>query len=192
MRFLPLPVSVVPVVTVSTIVICVWLGWASVRTPHILYAPGDLSRFHADVVQCTRCHQPFRGPMSSKCVGCHTPESFTTTAEMRLGDFHQQVIRSGQSCFACHTEHRGPLAQITVGFFDNPHGEFVFLATGTSSCRDCHALKTGPTKAPALLDNVTVRDLLEEGDGAHVPGKFANCLACHMGGRGEVKELDDD
>ena len=89
----------------------------------------------------------------------------------------------------CHTEHRGVLASITLGALQNPHGEFVFRATGTSSCSDCHDMGTGKKKTnPVLLKNSTVRHLIEEGEGAHRTGHFAQCLQCHRGGQIDVEE----
>lgn len=192
MRFLPLPVSVVPPIVIGTLLLVVWLGWASFRNPEALWAPGHLSRYHADINRCNQCHQPFHGATSTKCIGCHTIQKFVANQQMDISDFHRQAIRQQRSCLTCHIEHRGPLAQITAGTFNNPHGEFVFLATDTHSCRDCHAFGKGMAERPTLLDNATVRDLIEEGEGSHRTGAFANCLGCHVQGRMELEDEDDD
>lgn len=65
----------------------------------------------------------------------------------------------------------------------NPHGDVVFRATGTSSCRDCHASDPDGRLRPKPEDNEAVRALVAKGKGAHGPGRFADCFRCHPGGR---------
>ncbi len=189
MPYLPLPRSVMPAVFVVSLLLVDWLRWASLRHPEDLWAPGHLSRYHTDIAKCSTCHTPFLGPTTSKCVTCHTAEVFAARSQPAIGLFHETAVQEGRPCLECHTEHRGALAQITIGAMTNPHGEFVFLATGTHSCTECHAFEAGMGSLPTLLDNSVVQDLLEEGDGRHQPGRFARCLKCHVGG--EV-EIDDD
>ncbi len=188
MRYLPLPSSMVTIVAVATLGLVAWLAWASLRHPEGLWAPGDLSRYHADIKTCTSCHAPFRGATAAQCAACHTPKQFAAKSEPAVREFHHDVLRKGESCRGCHTEHRGALGQITTGALINPHGEFVFRVTGAKSCTACH---TGIGKQLTLLDNVAVRHLIEEGEGAHKPGKFANCLSCHVGGRLEIDDEDE-
>ncbi len=186
-----LPSSVFPLVVGATVIVMGWLGWASMRDPEALWAPGDLSRYHADVRKCSRCHEPFRGVTTAKCSACHSAKEFAARTNQAVRDFHLEVIRKAEPCLTCHTEHRGALAQITTGAMSNPHGEFIFRATGTRSCAACHAFTVGLAGRPTLLDNATVRDLIEEGEGAHRPGKFADCLRCHVGGRLEIEEAEE-
>ena len=56
-----LPSSAFPLVVGATVIVMGWLGWASMRDPEALWAPGDLSRYHADVRKCSQCHERFRG-----------------------------------------------------------------------------------------------------------------------------------
>jgi hypothetical protein len=70
----------------------------------------------------------------------------------------------------------------------NPHGEFIFRATGTSSCGACHQFGATFGARPTLLENDTVHRLLAKGDGAHRLGRMANCLTCHAAGKFEVEE----
>ncbi|TAJ23500.1 MAG: hypothetical protein EPO64_11095, partial [Nitrospirae bacterium] len=79
--YLPLPSSVLPIVLVVTLLLIGWLGWAGERNPEALWAPGDLSQYHADVARCTHCHEPFRGVTTRKCVGCHSPQWFADISE---------------------------------------------------------------------------------------------------------------
>lgn len=177
MRFYPLPRSVLPVMVGVGVLISVWLAWGTLRHSEDVWAPGHLSRYHADIQACTRCHEPFRGAIPSKCLACHSNRMFLVMAVPHVVEFHRTVIRDGRSCLECHTEHRGVLAQITLGSLRNPHGEFIFRATGTSSCTDCHTFASEGNAR--LLDNPIVLDLLEAGEGAHKPGHFSDCLRCH-------------
>lgn len=188
MPYLPLPRTAVPVVAMATLVLVAWVGWGSFRDPETLWAPGDLSRYHADVARCASCHEPFRGPASVKCIGCHSETRFAERSKPAVGTFHREVIKQQKTCLACHSEHRGALAQITASAMFNPHGEFIFRATGTSSCSACHQFGATFGARPTLLDNDTVRRLLEKGDGAHRLGRMANCLTCHAAGQFEVEK----
>jgi len=190
MRFLPLPPGTTPFVVSALIVLLAWLAWGSLDFPETLWAPGNLSRFHSDITACTGCHQPFQGATPDKCIGCHSDKYFVARSKPQVIKVHQQSIRERNACTDCHTEHRGALAQITIGALFNPHGEFVFRATGAKSCSACHDISGGVQSQPNLLDNGIVRHLMEEGDGAHKPGKMLHCLKCHLGGRLEVE--DDD
>lgn len=177
MRFLPLPSSVFPAITAVTVLMVGWLGWGSLRDPETYWAPEDLSRFHAGLGSCTACHEPFRGVRAEKCAGCHTEARFASASG--IGPFHLSLMRQKRSCLDCHTEHRGRLSLITVGKQGNPHGEFIFAATNTASCIDCHAFPVDGGRKPLLLDAGAVRRLGAKGNGAHQPGRFSDCLGCH-------------
>ena len=115
MHYLPLPRTVVPAVTMATAVLVIWLGWGSMQDPETLWAPGDLSRYHADIAHCTACHEPFRGPATAKCILCHSEARFAERSMPSAATFHLDIVRQQKTCLACHTEHRGVLAQITSG-----------------------------------------------------------------------------
>ena len=182
MRYHPLPRTAVPVVALSTLVLLVWIGWGSVRSPASFWAPGELSRYHVDQAGCLHCHEPFRGPSPARCVSCHSDRYFADRATPAVTTWHRDLVAQRTACTACHTEHRGALAQITERTRTNPHGEFVFRATGTSSCTACHEFGARVATKPTLRDEPIVRQLYERGRGAHQPGRIAECLACH--GRG--------
>lgn len=186
MPYLPLPRTAVPVVTTATLVVVLWLGWWSFRDPETLWAPGDLSRYHADIARCSSCHTPFRGPSIIKCIVCHSEAKFAKRSKPAVGTFHREVIAQQKTCLACHTEHRGVLAQITSSAMFNPHGEFIFRATGAGSCTACHDFGTAFGARPILLDNDWARRLLEKGGGAHRLGRMASCLTCHTAGQFNV------
>ena len=170
-----------------------FLAWASPHYTEALWAPGDLSRYHTDIATCGSCHEPFRGAIPQKCLGCHTGETFQARSEPDVRQLHQEVIQNGGGCLACHTEHRGALTSITIGRLGNPHGELIFRATGATSCSDCHVIKAGTEKqGGTLLHNSYVERLIRKGEGAHRPGHFAQCLKCHRGGQLEIDDEDKD
>jgi len=171
------------VVAVATVVLLAWLGWGSIRYPETFWAPGDVSRYHADVARCVDCHEPFQGPSPVKCLACHSEKRFVLRSKPVVSDLHREVIAQQKTCLACHTEHRGALAQITTNALLNPHGEFIFRVTGTSSCSACHAFGADMVAQPTLLDNDIVSHLFDEGEGAHHRGRMAHCVMCHVGGQ---------
>ncbi|MCA9461828.1 MAG: hypothetical protein KC590_06805 [Nitrospira sp.] len=178
---------------VLTILILGIVTWGSIRDPEAMWAPGDISRYHADVSDCWGCHEPFRGATVNKCRSCHTDVWFTNHAESEVRRFHQDLVQSNQFCAGCHLEHRGVLAAITIGVPRNPHGEFIFRVTGADSCSDCHIHATSEGQpAMTLLLNEKVQHLFEEGEGAHQVGRFAHCGNCHRGGLREMDGHRDD
>jgi hypothetical protein len=187
MRFLPLPPGTRPFVVITVIVMLAWVVWGSLNFPETLWAPGDLSRYHSDIMACNDCHQPFQGATPEKCITCHNEKFFKAQSKPDVAEAHRQSIREKRPCLDCHTEHRGALAQITLGALFNPHGEFVFKATGTKSCTACHDFSGGFESKPKLLDNFIVNRLMEKGEGLHKPGNMRHCLNCHAGGRRKVK-----
>jgi len=167
--------------------------WLSPHYTEALWAPGHLSRAHTDVTKCRSCHEPFRGPTLQKCLSCHSSANFAARSEPDVSRFHLDLIQKAQPCLTCHVEHRGVLAAITIGALNNPHGEFIFRASGATSCSDCHVMESGEgNKKMMLRSNSQVRHIIEEGEGAHRIGHFAKCLNCHRGGQLDVKDENDD
>lgn len=186
MRFYLLPSGTFAILSIVIVLLTAWLFWGSFNFPEALWAPGDLSRYHADVSSCRDCHTPFQGTTIAKCAVCHNDRQFAERSQPKVSAFHRQALNEGGRCIACHTEHRGALAQITVGAMQNPHGEFVFRATGTRSCTACHDFSTGFEARPKVLDNLIVSRLLSEGDGFHRRGNMTHCLKCHEDGRLDI------
>jgi Zn-finger protein len=167
--------------------------WLSPQYTEALWAPGHLSRYHTDVTSCWSCHEPFQGPTPQKCLSCHSSANFAARSESDVTRFHIDIIQKMRSCLTCHVEHRGVLASITTGALNNPHGEFIFRATGATSCSDCHMMESGEgKKRMILLSNSRVDHIIEEGEGAHRKGYFARCLNCHRGGQLDVEDDNDD
>jgi c(7)-type cytochrome triheme protein len=122
-----------------------------------LVSSGPLSSHHANLeTNCAACHQSFGDVASDKCSACHD----ITGDRGRVFDFSAHYIyRSGnlerrnlaheeygnreQACYACHVEHLGRNAQITLvpdarckschgfGSFNNGHPEFAFARNKT-------------------------------------------------------------
>ncbi len=70
----------------------------------------------------------------------------------------------------------------------NPHSDLIFRATGAKSCRDCHRAERDDSLSPQVVENDLVRNLRSKAKGIHGPGRFADCLRCHAGGRKGVEK----
>jgi hypothetical protein len=70
----------------------------------------------------------------------------------------------------------------------NPHSDLIFRATGAKTCWDCHREERDKSLSPRTLDNDLVRNLRSKAKGIHGPGRFADCLRCHAGGRKGVEK----
>lgn len=180
MRFFPFLHRTAATAAMVLLLLLAWLVWGTLKYPESLWAPGDLSRFHAETA-CNDCHRPFQGASSEKCIVCHNEKRFSEGSNPAVSAFHRKAIDERTSCADCHTEHRGVLARITYGTMINPHGEFVFRATGADSCTACHDFSAGRESDSFVLDNAVVRRLMAAGEGAHRRGKMADCLVCHGG-----------
>ena len=177
----------------STFLLLGYVAWGSVYLPESLWAPGHLNQVHSKITDCGQCHQPFVGVVVEKCAVCHTAGQFLDGSRPDVGRLHREVLSRSQTCLDCHIEHQGSLSSITInmGLTHNPHGDFIYKVTGTSTCSDCHQMNPSPTiQDPGLLNNIAVLSLKEEGDGIHRPGHFADCEQCH--GRGSWEDNDDD
>ncbi len=65
----------------------------------------------------------------------------------------------------------------------NPHSDLIFRATGAKACGDCHLVDRDGALRHHVVDNDLVRWLRARAKGIHGPGRFADCLRCHAGGR---------
>jgi len=106
--------------------------------------PGALSRSHADLGDCSFCHDPWKGVSVQQCLECH---DFVDTSLLRREmRFHEARRR----CMSCHKEHRLMEAGVskmehtllnekllcTQCHFDPHEGLFG------ESCRECHRIRT--------------------------------------------------
>lgn len=168
----------------------------------VLFSPGPLNaqageealggvRSHADIGgECGRCHAaPWSGErMADRCLQCHTDVGTQLqNPETLHGALTQSMVTV--QCRACHPEHRGPTAPLTVMDTANfPHDVVGFsLAAhqtrqdGTPfACADCHGQDLTSFNQAVCAD--CHRDL----DGqafvtAHTQLFGEACLACHDG-----------
>jgi Class III cytochrome C family len=83
--------------------------------PHLMVAPGPLSRAHAELTtDCFACHALLRGATSGRCVRCHalpdiglkTSKGVQIVRTKAKSPFHQELTE--KNCMACHGDHAGP------------------------------------------------------------------------------------
>ncbi|MCS6291506.1 MAG: hypothetical protein H8J66_00405 [Nitrospira sp.] len=84
--------------------------------------------------------------------------------------------------------HETLLVPVAVDQTINPHSDLIFRATGAKTCWDCHRAERDQSLSPRTLDNDLVRNLRSKAQGIHGPGRFADCLRCHAGGRKGVEK----
>jgi hypothetical protein len=105
-----------------------------------MLSPGHLLEGHAEIhAACFRCHSPFRGVESVRCVTCHALEEIgvrTVSGAPLPGSqrvpFHQD-LKEG-ACAACHIDHAGPDADGTLDEFEHR----LLMASAVESCSECH------------------------------------------------------
>jgi hypothetical protein len=145
---------------------------------------------HADTGgDCTACHTaPWnRTTMAQRCLDCHTAIAANLADATTL---HGALQSQGadMDCRQCHTDHRGPDANLTFADMNTfPHDVVGFSLAGHSlradgspfTCTDCH------TESLARFDVLTCDDCHHQIESAfmqtHVADFGADCLACHDG-----------
>jgi hypothetical protein len=143
-------------------------------------APGPLSASHAvkpGIKDCAACHTPEGDVLPGKCLACHQ-EIAVRIKEGRV--FHKD---KGESCGACHAEHRGPDAGLLpLDPKDFDHSETGTVLAGAharvAGCDRCHY--SGAAFPRATGKSYLLRDA--SCSACHVsphPGDQDECLACH-------------
>jgi len=174
------------------------IGAAAAFGGNALFSPGELNAVageapvggidsHADLGKdCGQCHAPFWGDqhMGDRCLACHQE----VAAELAVvSGFHYGYASAG-NCRDCHTEHRGPQAELTLQEIVNyPHDRTGFAllahpptgAGGAFRCMDCH---------PASLREFSTnscegchRQLDPAYTVQHLSDFGSECLDCHDG-----------
>jgi len=123
----------------AAILLLLW-GGLSYQYREAMLSPGHLLDGHADIhAACFRCHAPFRGVETARCVACHALSEIgrSTVAGAPLPGservpFHQD-LREG-SCAVCHTDHAGPGSDGILEPFE--HG--LLMAPALEACASCH------------------------------------------------------
>ena len=165
-----------------------------------MFSPGELNaqvaaaplggvRSHAELkYDCGACHTApwLRTVMSDRCLECHI--NITT----EISDFQSLhgvlMAEQGAACYACHTEHNGPDAIMTViqtenfphevvGFSLEGHAQF---ADGTPfACADCH--QDGVAVFGLAACEECHASLDADFTQFHVAAFGQECLDCHDG-----------
>jgi hypothetical protein len=161
-----------------------------------LFSPGALSAktgaalggvtSHAGIRDCSTCHTaPFSSVRTAdRCTQCHTDVAAQLKDPSTL---HGAMLKvSGTSdCLACHTEHHGPQAALTItSMVDFPHASLGFsLATHTKLkdgmafvCADCHP--SGYTTYNCDTCHRLVDAAFMD---QHITQYGSDCLGCHDG-----------
>lgn len=165
-----------------------------------IFSPGPLNvqaggkqlvgvKSHVDLSRrCSACHVPPWGEeiMSDRCLVCHTEIAVELQNPASL---HGAMMADASlPCQACHTEHKGPNASLTVV---DPH-QFPHEAVGYSlqahqdtptgtpfTCPDCH--QESIRRFDSNNCDTCHRDLDIAFTLAHVETFGRDCLACHDG-----------
>lgn len=127
---------------VLVVAVLLFSGWLFQHDKAAL--PGPLSRSHADLEDCSFCHDPWRGVSAQQCLECH---DFVDTSLLRREiRFHEEE----RKCLSCHKEHRLMEAGVSKMehtllneelpcsqcHFDPHKGLFG------QECRECHRIRT--------------------------------------------------
>lgn len=178
-----------PLALVSFFLAALALLVAEILNGNAMFSPGELHAAHAQIGDdCGQCHAPFWASerMTERCLVCHTE------IQAELGDsstLHGTLVKGANStCQACHTEHAGPSAALTVmdtAAFPHEVTGFALAAHRTRSpgipftCNDCH------TESLARFDKKICLECHQQIDvvfaTAHRLEFGEDCLACHDG-----------
>lgn len=164
----------------------------------VLFNPGALNaqaaalplggiHSHAEIGgDCHLCHAaPWDGDnMGDRCKVCHTDLADDPK------NFHNVMLAQSQEtpCHACHTDHNGAKAALTIGGLDKfPHDASGYSlaahrqhANGdTFLCSDCHKNNLNSFDVAACQECHTELD--SQTAQAHFSYFGADCLACHDG-----------
>lgn len=145
---------------VLAIVLLLLCGGLSYWKRESMLSPGHLIEEHTDIEKaCFRCHSPFRGVGTARCVACHRIEAIgleTVNGAPLLGrkiPFHRSLLEG--ACAACHTDHVGLDPEGTIAGFEHT----LLMTSAMAACNDCH-------------------DRQRPGDAIHTDTK-AGCGPCH-------------
>ena len=123
-------------IILSIIVLCAGLTYFY---PHAMLNPGKLVQAHQSLHNtCNSCHTAFSGIPNAKCISCHALADIGKDTTLRAGAggtkilFHQQL--SGQSCVACHTDHKGVIPATLLSGFKHD----ILSQNILTNCVSCH------------------------------------------------------
>jgi len=153
------------------------------QEPGPIYSPAPLSRAHELLTSCSSCHAPWSGPQQTRCStpGCHGAADRLAAGKTGSAGFHGTL--TGQSCFACHREHRGRDAHLSPAFDHRSsaagkacqacHGASVPAGGGHDGAKqDCGVCHGTTSWTPSRFDHGSTSFPLT---GAHVGRPCASC-----------------
>ncbi|GAB4504864.1 MAG: hypothetical protein Fur0043_18590 [Anaerolineales bacterium] len=178
-----------PLALISAFVALVILAAAEIVAGDSMFSPGTLHTAHADIGKnCAQCHAPFWSSqsMSDRCLTCHDGIQREMADSSTL---HGKLVKEPVStCQACHTEHGGPNAALTVMDMSSfPHEVTGFALTAHRvrsagipfTCNDCHIEKLSRFNEQTCTECHRQIDMAFTV--AHTLSFGENCLACHDG-----------
>ncbi|MBK6341459.1 MAG: cytochrome c3 family protein [Flavobacteriales bacterium] len=151
--------------------------------PHSMLEPGELSEGHQRTGNdCFSCHQPFAGLPNSKCIACHAVADIgrDTLLDAQPTLFHEAL--GILECVACHSEHTGRNADLTMGGFE--HG--LVPTAIVEDCNRCHAKPTDalhnplPNKCAACHYTQAWKPAREFDHALLSAASKEDCASCHQ------------
>ena len=184
-------------VTILTLAI---IGGLILAQGGAMFSPGELNAqnaaaplggvlSHAELQHnCGACHTARwqSSTMSDQCLKCHTQIASQITDSQSLHGY--LMAEQGTTCYACHTEHNGPDAILTVMQTENfPHevvgfsleGHAQFADGASFACADCH--RDGVAKFELAACEECHATLDAGFTQFHVAAFGQECLGCHDG-----------
>ena len=168
MPYLPLPRTAVPVVAMATLVLVAWVGWGSFRDPETLWAPGDLSRYHADVARCVKLSRAVSRARQRQVHRLSLGDAVCRTFETGSGHLSSGGHRATEELFGLShrtsgrpsTNYRQRDVQPCTASLFSAQREPAHAVPATSSVQ-----RSAP--APPCSRTTRSHRLLAKGDGAH-------------------------
>jgi hypothetical protein len=185
---------------IAALVTFLLVGGIALARGGILFSPGALNAqagtplggviSHADTGgKCGSCHTAFweQATMTDRCTTCHTD---VLTQMQNPATLHGSLSKNnpGLSCRACHPDHRGPNAPLTViSNINFPHDTVGFALTAHRTnadgspfiCNDCHSqgyIHFNPQVCSTCHQQIKAVFMQ-----IHVQAYGTSCLGCHDG-----------
>jgi len=144
-------------------------------------SPGELTRSHAQeekLKDCYACHTLTRGIDDSLCLDCHK------TVKERLSDREGYHGKLEGNCNECHTDHKGPNADIVdLNSEAFNHRLAKYALTGKHAeieCDKCHPKKEPGDAVGTRYMGLKFGECTDCHKDPHPKDFGADCLKCHM------------
>ena len=163
----------------SLLILSLFLSFnAGADTIESVMMPGKVIQGHAKWEDsCQKCHKRFdKEAQNTLCKDCH--KDINIDIAQKRG-FHGKM-KSGKSCFECHTEHKGRGADIVNLDEKNfKHSQTEFMLKGGHlndkvACKDCHKPRVKFRDAPTTCIGCHKKD------DKHKGSLGDKCLDCHV------------